>query len=280
MRTMTPATLTVRRLRVDLDAPFPVRWNGGDAFTSAWFNALSMSFPSGEQFFIDAVRQGLARLPEAERERFAAEVQGFIGQEATHRRVHALFNAHLERQGQVNHWEPRALARMKKMQGLDVRHAVGVTAAIEHLTAIFAVHLLTHTELLAGAEPRLRTLWLWHSAEESEHRSTAFDLYRALGGNEPWRRRWMRIATLYFFTDALRQTVNNLWHDGALFKPSTWVSGARFLFGRQGFVRANVAAWRAYFAPGFHPRQQGDTLGEDWLRAHPLAFTPVGAPPA
>ena len=91
-------TLTVRRLLVDLDSPFPVRWNGGDAFLSAWFNALSMSFPVGEQFFIDSVRDGVKQLPDAERQRFAAEVAGFIGQEATHRRVHGLFNAHLQRQ--------------------------------------------------------------------------------------------------------------------------------------------------------------------------------------
>jgi predicted metal-dependent hydrolase len=41
--------LTVRRLRVDLSAPPPALWNGGDAFRTAFFDALSMSFPAGEQ---------------------------------------------------------------------------------------------------------------------------------------------------------------------------------------------------------------------------------------
>jgi predicted metal-dependent hydrolase len=91
--------LVVRRLLVDLTTPFAQRWNGGDAFRSAFFNALSMSFPWGEQYFMDSVRDGFKRLPDAERQRFAAEVQGFVGQEATHRRIHALFNAHLEKQG-------------------------------------------------------------------------------------------------------------------------------------------------------------------------------------
>lgn len=49
--------------------------------------------------FIDSLKKGLAALPAAERARFEAEVRGFIGQEATHRHVHARFNAHLERQG-------------------------------------------------------------------------------------------------------------------------------------------------------------------------------------
>ena len=103
--------LTVRRLLVDLEAPIERLWNGGDAFRTAWFNALSMSFPVGEQFFIDSVREGVKQLSPEQREAFAAEVAGFIGQEATHRRIHGLFNAHLERQGLVNHWEVRARRR-------------------------------------------------------------------------------------------------------------------------------------------------------------------------
>ena len=53
--------LVVRRLLIDLETPFAQRWNGGDAFRSAFFSALSMSFPVGEQFFIDAVREGLKK---------------------------------------------------------------------------------------------------------------------------------------------------------------------------------------------------------------------------
>ena len=45
--------LHVRRLLIDLETPFARHWCGGDAFRSALFNALSMSFPIGEQFFID-----------------------------------------------------------------------------------------------------------------------------------------------------------------------------------------------------------------------------------
>jgi predicted metal-dependent hydrolase len=104
--------LTVRKLLIDLTIPFAQRWNGGDAFRSAFFNALSMSFPIGEQYFIDSVRAGLKTLPESERARLATEVQGFVGQEATHRRIHGLFNAHLEKQGFSNELERRAARRL------------------------------------------------------------------------------------------------------------------------------------------------------------------------
>src|SRR3954470_16333052 len=104
--------LVVRRLLIDLDTPVPRRWAGGDAFRSALYNALSMSFPLGEQFFIDSLRSGMKQLPDDQRERLAAEVQGFIGQEATHRRIHALFNGHLEKLGYANTWEKRIAERM------------------------------------------------------------------------------------------------------------------------------------------------------------------------
>ena len=168
--------LVVRRLLIDLETPFERHWCGGDAFRTAFFNALSMSFPVGEQFFIDAVRDGHKALPPEEQAQFADEVRGFIGQEATHRRIHALFNGHLDQQGLANEWAPRAQERMKLFAGADPRHPLAVTAANEHFTALLAEWLLAHPEVLQGAEPRLATMWQWHCAEESEHKNTAFDL--------------------------------------------------------------------------------------------------------
>jgi len=231
--------LVVRKLLIDLNAPISARWNGGDAFRSAFFNALSMSFPIGEQYFMDSVRAGLKTLPQEERERLATEVQGFVGQEATHRRIHGLFNGHLEKLGFSNELERRADLRLKQNAHRDVRIHVGATAATEHLTAIFADWMLSHPEALEGAEPRLRTLWLWHSAEESEHRSTAFDMYRAMKGSEEWRIKIFRYITMTFLSDVARQTVRNLWHDGSLFQWSTWRSGYRLLLSKNGMLRGN-----------------------------------------
>jgi uncharacterized protein len=269
--------LVVRRLLIDLETPFARHWNGGDAFRSAYFDALSMSFPVGEQFFIDSVRTGIKALPQAQRAEFEKEAQGFIGQEATHRRIHALFNGHLDKQGYVNAWEPRILQRLERMKAFtDPRHAVAITAATEHFTAILAHHMLAHPETFAGSEPRLQTLWLWHASEESEHRSTAFDVYRALGGDERWRLRWMRLVSFHFITDVLRQTALNLWHDGELFSWRTWRSAIGYFLGKHGLVRETFGPWRAYFKAGFHPSQQDAQQSVAWLRDNAAAYTPVG----
>jgi predicted metal-dependent hydrolase len=50
--------LTVRKLLIDLTTPFAQRWNADDAFRSAFFNGLSMSYPVGEQYFMDSVGAG------------------------------------------------------------------------------------------------------------------------------------------------------------------------------------------------------------------------------
>jgi predicted metal-dependent hydrolase len=269
--------LVVRRLLIDLEAPFERHWCGGDAFRTALFNALSMSFPVGEQFFIDAVRNGFKALPEDKQVTFKQEVQGFIGQEATHRRIHALFNGHLERQGLKNDWAPRAQKRMKMLEGMNPRHHLGITAANEHYTAILAEWMLRNHDLLGSADTRLQTMWLWHSAEESEHKTTAFDLYQALDGSHDWRVKWMRRTTVFFLTDTLRQTLNNLQHDGTLWKWSTWKSAASLLFGKRGLVSETYKPWREYFRRDFHPNQQESELSRRWLADNSTQYSLVGA---
>lgn len=267
--------LVVRRLLIDMEAPIARHWCANDAFRTALFNALSMSFPVGEQFFIDSVRDGLKALPTDKQEKFRAEVQGFIGQEATHRRLHSLYNSHLEKLGLVNDWEPRALERLKLLQETDPRHAVAITAANEHFTAILADWLLHNADLLDTRDARLSTLWMWHASEEAEHKATAFDLYLALGGSNAWRITWFRRVTLIFLGDLLRQTLSNLRRDRTLWKWSTWQSAGSFLFGRRGFLRQTWHPWREYLRADFHPSQQDSSASRRWLAEHSDAFVPV-----
>jgi len=138
--------------------------------------------------------------------------------------------------------------------------------------------MLAHADALGHEDERLRTLWLWHSAEESEHKSTAFDLYQALGGSHEWRITWFRRVTTIFLGDTLRQTVNNLRRDGTLWKWSTWKSAASYLFGKRGLIRETYKPWREYLREDFHPNQQDSSPSERWLVAHADRYTPVGTP--
>ncbi|MDB5929367.1 MAG: metal-dependent hydrolase [Polaromonas sp.] len=275
----TPAQasrLTVRRLKIDLGQGFERHWHGGDAFKSQYYNALSMSFPVGEQSFIDSVKDALKLLPETPENACLGDTAArFIGQEATHRHVHALYNAQLEKQGLVNRWQHWAARRIAfgQARGLRPLHWLAITAAYEHCTAVFADGTLRHDDWLAGADPRMQLLWRWHAAEEIEHRAVAFDLYTALGGSHGWRVRWYLYALMVFTLDAGRQTVLNLWRDGTLFKPGTWWSAAGFFLGRQGSLWRCAGPLLGYLRRDFHPDRethtapdaQGQALAARWL---------------
>ena len=110
--------LTIRHLLIDMKPPLVRHWNGGEVFLSAFFDALSMSFPVGEQFFIDSLREGMAQLPADQKPAWAREIQGFVGQEATHRRLHELYNQHLAVLGYENRWAPRVVKRLKRLEHL------------------------------------------------------------------------------------------------------------------------------------------------------------------
>ncbi|MDI9331522.1 MAG: metal-dependent hydrolase [Alphaproteobacteria bacterium] len=276
----TTPHLTVRRLLVDLRSGFDRHWTG-DPFTSAYFNALSFSFPAGEQFFIDSVRAGAAALADTpENDAIKQLACDFVGQEATHRHLHGLYNAQLERQGLVNHWGPRIERRLKRGKELyfkDSRcpymHELAITAAFEHFTSVLGDQTLSDADgpndWLRQAQEPLRTLWRWHCAEESEHKAVAFDLYVKLGGNYQWRMRWYSYVLFQFLTDTARQTLHNLWRDGTLFQPRTLITGLRFVFGRHGFVRLYCKQLWAYTRRVFHPNQCGNPeQASRWLQDH------------
>lgn len=272
---MLPPSLPIRKLNVDLSQGFERRWFGGNAFRTAYYNALSMSFPAGEQLFIDAVKMGLADLPDTpEHAALRSQCKDFCAQEATHRHVHTQYNAVLAQQGLRNHVEPRIWRRFKRVEHLlTARHQLASTAAYEHYTAMFAYISLAYPQMMAQATPDMRTLWTWHALEETEHKAVAYDLYTALGGNYAWRIRWFMFASLQFFFDSMRQTVKNLWHDGSLFKPSTWLQAAQFLFGRPrnggGWMWLAAKPLLHYYQRDFHPWQHDNrSVAQSYAQAH------------
>lgn len=282
-------SLTVRRLHVDLSNGFPRHWNGNNAFDTAFSNALSMSFPVGEQFFIDAVKAGIKHLPQTpENDALRDGIKKFVGQEATHRHVHALYNAQLEKQGYRNAWEPRLSKRIQtercRMERKGFKHIylheLAITCAVEHLTAILGDVTLSRRGqegdwFLNAVEP-MKTLWHWHAAEESEHKSMAFDLYMRLGGKHEWRMHWYRRFLLMFAIDLTRQTSYNLWCDGSWKYPSTWASAVKFVLGKNGLIRSTWTQLTEYGSKDFHPQQQGDNeLAQNWLKHNQMHWSAV-----
>jgi len=272
---MRLSTLIVRKLSIDLKQGFARHWFGGDAFRSQLFNATSMTFPQGEQFFIDSVRDAL---PLIESPELREQVRGFIGQEATHRHLHAQYNAELERQG-LHYVLQRWIAwRIRQSSKVSLASRLAVTAAFEHYTALFAQVTLNGRLGVERADALPRLLWSWHSAEELEHRAVAFDVYRAIGGGALRRVAWFAYVSLLFTIDLTVQTTHNLYRDGQLLRWRTWAGALSYYVGRRGLAWVLVPHVLAYFSPRFHPLRHGDDgLATAWFTQYRDRYTELKA---
>jgi predicted metal-dependent hydrolase len=241
-------------------------WYDKHAFKTAWYNAMSITFPLGEKFFIDSVRFFSDQVTDP---KLKEEVSRFCGQEGFHRREHDRYNHALcEARGyDLDYLEGRIaknIAMSKKIY--SPIEQLAITAALEHLTAILAESALSPGSPESdGMEAPMRELWNWHAAEEMEHKSVAFDVYVAVGGNDRMRRRVMRSTTFFLFFDFAIGAAHMLKRDGKLWSPQLWVEGFKFLFGKNGIYRRIWPAYKQWYKDGFHPWQR-DTreLLEDW----------------
>jgi len=239
-------------------------WHSGDAFKTAFFNALSLTFPVGEKYFIDSVRHFQSQIDD---DKLRREVRGFIGQEAIHRREHQQYNdlAYNARGFDGTGFEARLQARIDQRDDASPYTRLMETAAFEHLTAILAYALLTDDAFLEGADEPLAQLWRWHAIEEVEHKAVAYDVYVAVGGNLEMLRRALPFVTRQFLKDLLDGVIMNLRASGQHRNPAVWARGMNWLFGSTGVLRKLYPLWRAFKRPDFHPWDH-DTrvLIDDW----------------
>ncbi len=215
----TEGRLQQRRVQFDWSQT-PLHWLPQQPFTSHFINEINLLLPAGEFWFCKLYNQALPLVKDA---KLREDVQGFIRQEAMHARAHdgaiaEYLGAHgIETESYMRSisWlfevaladAPfgRKLPRLAQRQWLVFR--LGLIAAIEHMTCVLGKYALdnkTWDEL--GADPVLLDLIRWHGAEEVEHRSVAFDLYKHLGGSYPTR---------YYLMTITFPVVFGLWVAGA-----------------------------------------------------------------
>jgi len=255
----TPA-ITVRDRRFGRGRHPHRWWLNGDPIATAWFNALSATFPRGETLFVDAVKAFREEAPP----QLAAEIRAFVKQEVNHTREHLAFNRAAEAAG----YDLSAIdIRVERLIG-DVYARpkiawLAVTMALEHFTAMFAHEFLGHPQHFVGAEIEQAELWRWHAVEELEHKGVAYDTWlHATRGWSRWKRWKVKALSMLVIT---RRFVRNRFVDASDLLAQDGISGWRatgplvwYLVGRPGILRRVLPAWCAYFLPGFHPWKRDD----------------------
>jgi predicted metal-dependent hydrolase len=235
-------------------------WLGNDAYATAFYNALSITFPRGEAFFVESVRAFRDDTPP----KLQSEINAFIKQEVNHSREHVAFNTRAESSGyDMSGLETEVIRILARTKGRPPIIDLAATMALEHFTALFAHQLLTHPAHLAHAAAHDAALWHWHAVEEIEHKGVAYDTW--LHATRDWSRwkRWklkslmMLIASYNFVTSRTSGMVELLRQDG-LTGSRVMLKLVWYAFGNPGMVRRIIPGWISYFMPGFHPWKQDD----------------------
>ncbi|WP_435202470.1 metal-dependent hydrolase [Qipengyuania sp. 902] len=252
-------TLTVRDERFNRDTT-PRRWWAGDAFGTAWHNALSATFPRGEAFFIEAVK---AHRDGAD-PKLAEEIRAFVKQEINHTREHIAFNRLAEDHGyDIKAIDKRVGEMLALTKDRPVIVNLAATMALEHYTAMMAQEFLANPNHFKDADPEVRAMWEWHSVEEIEHKGVAFDTWNHATRDWTPFRRWklrslmMLIVSFNFFRNRWTDTLELLAQDGITGWKAKW-GLFKYLTVKPGVVRRIFPAWLSYFKPGFHPWDHDD----------------------
>jgi predicted metal-dependent hydrolase len=247
-----------------------VHWVPGDPQTTHTINVLHLLLPAGEKWFVNVYRQAVPLITDEE---LREQVRGFMGQEATHSRAHALVLEHLAEQGVdtsrytrlVDFGFERLLGDrplgLRMPARFWLRRRLAIIAAIEHFTAVLGAWVLDASGLDdAAADPVMLDLLRWHGAEEVEHRAVAFDLFEHVSGSY-----LTRLVTMVGVFVAM---------------VVAWVAGVIFFMhadpqrpgrtsyrnlrraqkrGRLPSMKTLCGAVPRYLARSYHPSQEGDT---------------------
>ena len=198
----------------------PIDWIPNQPFMSYFINQVHMILPEGE-FWMCRVFNKV--LPQVTDEKLKEDVKAFIRQEAMHATAHVTAHKDYLSERQIDPStnlaimdfvfkklfadEPLGYTLPTKLQKEWDVIRVGLAATAEHLTCALGQYGLYNTRWQEmGADPEMLDLIKWHGAEEIEHRSVAFDLYRHLGGGYFAR---------YLFSVAMVVGVVIFWFDGA-----------------------------------------------------------------
>ncbi len=243
---------------VDVD---PV-WNRRLVELSCAINGVSLMMPAVEPYFIRSIRAVQASLEPTlveTTERFVAEE---AHHHAEHRRFNALVRAHYPAVAPLERLMMRVYGHLGARR--SIRFNVAFTAASEMIGLALARWVERRVpRLVDGADPAVTRLFMWHLAEEVEHKNVAFDVFEATDGS---RRRYaltmlMSLALLGFFTSSA--TLVMLWRDRRLWNPLTYVRLLGLAVSATFDVLPDVVL---SCLPGRHPSQVSDpTAYRSWL---------------
>ncbi len=203
----------IRKVNFKFEKPFPKHWFNDNPVATHFMNAQHLAFPDGEKFFIRSVK-AFAEVYKNDPE-LKKRVDNFIGQEGTHYAEHQKFWDIMEDQelkpmkfveyfrrtawSGAETWARKTLTKNR----FGDKMALSVTVALEHFTAMLAESGITNSAMTEKMPQEMQDLFMWHAAEEIEHKSIPFDVLKKVDDSYALRVGGMAIASIglwYYLT--------------------------------------------------------------------------------
>lgn len=246
--------ISVRKRKFDFSGGSKYYYKDSKLITH-FFNALSATFPPGEDFFVRSVRVHRKN----DNSELEKDISGFIGQEAWHSIAHKTMNIYAETHNipltKIEKFINGALLQIEKL--LTPQQCLAVTVALEHYTATMGMEILNNKKWLKHFEEPYKELIRWHAQEEIEHRHVAYDVYMRDYESDYKTKAAVMIGASVIFWIAITILTGMLFvsdKDMSLFgKVKELVHGSCQLIGPYGFVTNIMKDIPIFFRKDFHP---------------------------
>ena len=256
----------IRKVNFVFEKPFPKHWYNNNPIATHFMNAQHLVFPDGEKFFIRSVKafsDAYKNDPELKK-----RVDNFIGQEGTHYAEHQKFWDIMESQDlqpmkfveffRNTAWNGAEswIRKTFKKNRLGDKMALSVTVALEHFTAMLAESGIINKEISEKMPQEMQDLFMWHAAEEIEHKAIPFHVLKRVDDSYALRVGGMAVASVGLWMYIVIGTAYLTSADKDVKRSEIPQHLLTFLTNfRNNFGGTLSAQYFQYFRRDFHPDQ-------------------------
>lgn len=178
---VTSTAYPVRDPGLAIETPVPLAWHRTMPELAIAANSISLLMPYVEPLIAKTMRAAAPQLDEPLR----STTEQFARQELAHHVQHRRFNDALAEQcpgiRRVERWMRWSYGRIarKRSPAFRIAFAAGSEAGAFGIARWIDRHVAV---LFDDADPDVAALFLWHLAEEVEHKAAAHDVFEATGG--------------------------------------------------------------------------------------------------
>jgi predicted metal-dependent hydrolase len=190
--------------KVDLDfSDAKVFWNPAEPEYCQMLNAISSQLPYLEALLIKAVRGAAPLLPPERAEELRPDIELFLAQEGRHSRLQKRFHDLLAKEGYdfLPPMVERIRGDFRFFAEKGLKFTLAYCEGFETFGPLVSRFFFEEAGvLMADWDEPTTYLWLWHFAEEYEHRTVCNRVFDAVYGDYWYRLYGLTYATVHLFT--------------------------------------------------------------------------------